>query len=61
VKNRSFDIRLTSGEAVVLLELARRLNDDEILAAQLNPAEHVVVTNLVEVLQDALYASGSVS
>lgn len=61
MKNRSFDIRLTSGEAVVLLELARRLNDDEILAAQLNPAEHVVVTNLVEVLEDALYAKGSVS
>lgn len=61
MKNRSFDIRLTSGEAVVLLELARRLNDDEILAAQLNPAEHVVVTNLAEVLEDALYAKGSVS
>lgn len=61
MKNRTFDIRLSSGEAVVLLELARRLNGEENLAAQLNPAEHVVVTNLVEVLQDALYASGSVS
>jgi len=61
VKNRTFDIRLSSGEAVVLLELARRLSDDEILAAQLNPAEHVVVTNLVEVLENALYATGTVS
>ncbi|HEX7096127.1 MAG TPA: hypothetical protein VF183_09600 [Acidimicrobiales bacterium] len=55
MRNRAFDIRLTSGEAVVLLELARRLDEDPTLTAQLTPAEHVVVTNLIDVLSDALY------
>jgi hypothetical protein len=44
------DIRLSDAEAAVLFELARRLRDDPALAEQLNPAELVVVTNLVDVL-----------
>lgn len=54
MKTRAFDIRLSDAEAVVLLGLAHRLQTDEHLAAALNPAEHVVVTNLVELLDDAL-------
>ena len=54
----SFDIRLSNAEAIVLLELARRLRDERGLSDQLNPAEQVVVTNLTEVLADALQASG---
>ena len=56
----SFDIRLSNAEAIVLLELARRLRDESALSDQLNPAEQVVVTNLSEVLADALQASGRV-
>jgi hypothetical protein len=50
VKFRHHDIRLSNAEAVVLLELARRLRDDPALAEQLSPAELVVVANLVDVL-----------
>jgi hypothetical protein len=45
-----YDIRLSSAEAAVLLQLARRLRDEPGFAAQMNPAEMVVVTNLVDVL-----------
>jgi hypothetical protein len=47
------DIRLSDSEAAVLLELARRLRNEPALAAQLTPAELVVVTNLVDVLSGA--------
>jgi hypothetical protein len=50
VKSRHHDIRLSNAEAIILLELARRLRDDPSLADQLTPAELVVVTNLVDVL-----------
>jgi hypothetical protein len=53
VKSRHHDIRLSNAEAVVLLELARRLRDDPSLADQLSPAELVVVANLVDVLRSA--------
>lgn len=61
MKQSSFDIRLSNAEAIVLLELARRLRDEASLADQLNPAEQVVVTNLTEVLGTALYAAGTVN
>ena len=54
MKNRVFDIRISDAEAVVLLGLVHRLQTDEHLAAALNPAEHVVVTNLIELLDGAL-------
>jgi hypothetical protein len=57
VKHHRVDIRLTGAEAAVLLELARRLRDEPALASQLNPAELVVVTNLIEVLSDAALSS----
>jgi hypothetical protein len=57
VKQSSFDIRLSSAEAIVLLELARRLRDEPALADQLNPAEQVVVTSLSEILADAVHAT----
>jgi hypothetical protein len=60
VNQSSFDIRLSNAEAIVLLELARRLRDESALSDQLNPAEQVVVTNLTEVLANALHASGTV-
>jgi hypothetical protein len=60
VNQSSFDIRLSNAEAIVLLELARRLSDEPGLSDQLNPAEQVVVTNLTEVLADALHATGTV-
>jgi hypothetical protein len=53
VKSRRHDIRLSDAEAVVLLELARRLCDDPALAEQLTPAELAVVANLVDVLSSA--------
>jgi hypothetical protein len=60
VNQSSFDIRLSNAEAIVLLELARRLRDEPALSDQLNPAEQVVVTNLTEVLAGALHATGAV-
>jgi Holliday junction resolvase len=53
VKSRHHHIRISDAEAAVLLRLARRLRDDPALATQLNPAELVVVTNLVDVLGHA--------
>ncbi len=58
MKFRHHDIRLSSAEAAVLYRLARRLREDQALAAQLNPAEMVVVTNLVDVLGGAKVAVG---
>jgi hypothetical protein len=60
VNQSSFDIRLSNAEAILLLELARRLRDESALSDLLNPAEQVVVTNLSEVLAEALHASGTV-
>jgi hypothetical protein len=59
VKSRQHDIRLSNAEAIVLLELARRLRDDPSLADQLTPAELVVVTNLVDVLGPAALATST--
>jgi hypothetical protein len=53
VNSRHHDVRLSPAEAAVLLQLARRLRDETSLANQLNPAELVVVTNLVDVLDGA--------
>jgi hypothetical protein len=52
VKHLRHDIRLSNAEATLLLELARRLRDEPELASQLNPAEQIVVTNLIDVLSD---------
>jgi hypothetical protein len=57
VKHHRHDIRLNSAEAIVLLELARRLRDEPALGDQLSPSEQVVVTNLVDVLRDVTLQS----
>ena len=50
--NKFFDVRLTQGEAAVLHELLRRLDD----GAALSSAEREVVTSLAGLLDDALHA-----
>jgi hypothetical protein len=57
VKRLHHDIRLSSAEALVLLELARRLSADPALASQLKPAERAVVANLADVLREAAMAT----
>jgi hypothetical protein len=56
VKHHYADIRISAAEAIVLLELAERLLDED-LCGELNPAEQVVVTNLVDVLAAAVRTS----
>jgi hypothetical protein len=51
--SKLYDIRLTQGEAVVLFDLLRRLDD----GAQLSDAEREVVTGMADLLDDALHAS----
>jgi hypothetical protein len=52
VRSHTYDIRLTSAEAVVLFELLHRMREEDGLALDL--AEHAVRESLLQLLEGAL-------
>jgi hypothetical protein len=52
VRSHTYDIRLTSAEAVVLFELLHRMREEDGLALDL--AEHAVTESLLQLLEGAL-------
>ncbi len=52
MRSHTYDIRLTSAEAVVLFELLHRMREEDGLALDL--AEHAVTESLLQLLEGAL-------